>query len=136
MCRYEKAQLMLYIYPVDPNLFDKRRQIRFQRGLCGAYRATAVSKQRSHFLRVRLNAIIQLLYIEVGKLCRGHFNFTYLKTYEIYCFRQIFGVLLIIISYNFSTVSSFNVFFIAQFTSSYEILETEKGSKHQSVIRN
>ncbi|CAK9831861.1 hypothetical protein ANTRET_LOCUS8785 [Anthophora retusa] len=29
MCRYEKAQLMLYIYPVDPNLFDKRRQIRF-----------------------------------------------------------------------------------------------------------
>ena len=24
-----KAQLMLYIYPVDPNLFDKRRQIRF-----------------------------------------------------------------------------------------------------------
>lgn len=26
---YKKAQLMLYIYPVDPNLFDKRRQIRF-----------------------------------------------------------------------------------------------------------
>ena len=25
----KKAQLMLYIYPVDPNLFEVRRQIRF-----------------------------------------------------------------------------------------------------------